>query len=477
MTEPAPRQLPHNVEAEQALLGAIMLHNETFEHVSNFLDPEHFSEEIHRQIYDVMGGLIRDGKVATPVTLRSYLGDQNLGGGMTIPRYLARLASEATGISNARDYARTVVDLASRRRIISIAMDMSEAAYSGAIDMAPSELAAESVEALDSIVTKAFTHAPRVSIARAASEAVSKAEETARRGIVAGVETGLIDLDGRLGGMQPGDFIICAGRPGMGKSALGMTIAYNVAMKGTGVAFFSHEMTAEQFGQRALSSVTFEQGGGPIEYRSIRKAKDLTTQQFQRLRVSVAALENVPLMIEQQPRLGLSQIASRSRRMAKIMAAKGTPLGLIIIDHIGLVAPPTRYKDSREREVADISKGMKELAKEMGVPIMALAQLSRRVDERPLKDRRPQLSDLRESGSLEQDADIVLGLFREAYYLAEKRDIKEEEARRLNECANELEIITLKNRMGGGGTTIVACFIGSNLITNRAVDTQEPLSF
>jgi replicative DNA helicase len=419
---PAFRSAPHNIEAEQSLLGAILVNNDAFYRVSDFLEPKHFYEPIHRAIYETAGSLIRMGKIATPVTLKTFLPAETDIGGMTVGQYLARLAAEATTIINAHDYGRTVYDLALRRDLIGIGEDMVNVAYEAPVDFAPRAQIEDAERKLYELAElgrydggfQRFSQAMKVALDMAANA-------YQRDGKLSGIATGLRDLDSKMGGLQRSDLVIVAGRPGMGKTALATNIAYNIAkaqraeiqadgtsksVNGGIVGFFSCEMSAEQLATRILA----EQTG--IASSLIRRG-GINQDEFEKIRDYTIQLEHLPLFVDETGGLSISQLTARARRLKR---QKG--LDVLVIDYIQLLQGTGRRADNRVQEVTEITTSLKALAKELNIPIIALSQLSRQVENRD--DKRPQLADLRESGSIEQDADVVLFVYREEYYLQNK---------------------------------------------------------
>src|ERR1700712_1943949 len=457
---PAYRSAPHNIEAEQALLGAILVNNDAFYRVSDFLEPKHFFEPIHQTIYETGGSLIRMGKIATPVTLKTFLPAETDIGGMTVGQYLARLAAEATTIINAQDYGRTVYELALRRDLIGIGEDMVNVAYDAPVDLPPRTQIEEAERRLYEIAEQgrydggfqSFSNAPTTAIDMAA-----KAYE--RDGKLSGISSGLNDLDYKMGGLQHSDLIIVAGRPGMGKTALATNIAYNVAkahraevqpdgtmksVNGGIVGFFSCEMSAEQLATRILAEQT------SIAFSTIRRG-GITETDFEKIREYSIELQSLPLYVDETGGLSISQLTARARRLKR---QKG--LDLIVVDYIQLLqGSGKRGNDNRGQEVTEITTSLKALAKELNIPVIALSQLSRQVESRD--DKHPQLSDLRESGSIEQDADVVLFVYREEYYLQNKEPkpgTAEHEKWQLEmELAlGKAEVIIAKQRHGPTGT-------------------------
>ncbi len=459
--EPVFRVPPHNNEAEQALLGAILVNNEAFYRVSDFLEPKHFLETIHQRIYELTGGLIRAGKLATPVTLKTFLpGDLDIAG-LSVNQYLARLAAEATTIINAEDYGRTVYDLSIRRDLITIGEDMVNLAYEAAVDATPQSHIEDAERKLFELAETGRYETGFQLFAQALTTAVDMAAHAYQRdGSLSGLATGLTDLDSRMGGLQPSDLVILAGRPGMGKTALATNIAYNVAKAWSGevradghmatvnggiVGFFSLEMSAEQLATRIIS----EQTGIPSN--KIRRGS-IDEADFEKIKDVSIELQNLPFYVDETGGLSIGQLAARARRLKR---QRG--LDLLVIDYIQLLQGSTkRSSENRVQEITEITTRLKALSKELNVPILALSQLSRQVEAR--EDKRPQLSDLRESGSIEQDADVVLFVFREEYYHQMRKPSeanREKFAEWLTEgerVGGKAEVIIGKQRHGPTGT-------------------------
>jgi len=415
------RQAPSNIEAEQALLGAILVNNEAMDRVSAFLDMSHFYDPLHAQIFEIAGKLIQAGKQATPVTLRTFFEtaepiDENL----TVPQYLGRLAANATTIINAADYGRTVYDLATRRALIMIGEEMVTTAYDSPVDFPPETQIQEAEGRLYELAESGKYGQGFQTFGHALTDAIHMANAAFQRdGHLSGVSTGLTDLDNKMGGLQSSDLIVLAGRPSMGKTALATNIAYNIAKKyatekqqdgtlkvvnGGVVGFFSLEMSAEQLATRILS----EQA--EISSEKIRRGM-ITEDEFRRLVAVSQEMSRIPLYIDQTGGITIAQLAARARKLKRQHG-----LGLLVVDYLQLLSGSSRNSNSnRVQEITEITTGLKALAKELGCPIMALSQLSRQVEQR--EDKRPQLSDLRESGSIEQDADVVMFVFREEYYV------------------------------------------------------------
>src|SRR3954470_23410862 len=453
------RVAPNNIEAEQALLGAILVNNDAYYRVSDFLEPGHFFEDLHRRIYEIATTLIKAGKVATPITLKTFLGEQDLGG-VTVPQYLARLAAEATTVINAEDYGRTIYDLAIRRTLIIIGEDVVNVAYDAPVDLPPREQIEDAERRLYELAETGRYDGGFQRFATALTTAVDVAAKAYQRdGNLSGLATGITDLDRMLGGLQKSDLIVLPGRPGMGKTALATNLAYNIARAWRGevrpdgrmesvdggiVGFFSCEMSAEQLATRIIAEQT------EIPSYRIRRG-EIDPSDFDKIAQMAREMEALPLYIDETGGLSISQLTARARRLKR---QKG--LDLLVIDYIQLLSGSgKRAQEGRVQEVTEITTGLKALAKELQVPILALSQLSRQVESRD--DKRPQLSDLRESGSIEQDADVVMFVFREEYYLKNKepRMGTEEHFKWMAEMEAvhaKAEVIIGKQRHGPTGT-------------------------
>ncbi|WP_031337417.1 replicative DNA helicase [Rhodopseudomonas sp. B29] len=458
-TAPAYRTAPHNIEAEQALLGAILVNNDAFYRVSDFLEAKHFFEPIHQTIYETAAAIIRAGKVATPVTLKTFLpADLDLGG-LTVGQYLARLAAEATTIINAHDYGQTIYELSLRRDLIGIGTDMVNVAFDAPVDFAPRTQIEDAERRLYELAETGRYDGGFQRFSQALTTAVDMAAKAFQRdGKLSGIATGLTDLDNKMGGLQHSDLIILAGRPGMGKTALATNIAYNVAkaythevqpdgtfktVNGGIVGFFSCEMSAEQLATRILA----EQAR--IASSKIRRG-GITEADFDTIRDVSIELQSLPLYVDETGGLSIAQLTARARRLKR---QKG--LDMLVVDYIQLLQGSSKKGDNRVQEVTEITTSLKALAKELNIPIIALSQLSRQVESRD--DKRPQLSDLRESGSIEQDADVVMFVFREEYYLQNKEPRPgtpehEKWATDMELVHGKAEVIIAKQRHGPTGT-------------------------
>jgi replicative DNA helicase len=454
------RSAPHNIEVEQALLGAILVNNEAFYRVSDFLEPEHFFEPLHQKIYKDIGSLVRAGKSATPITLKTFLPADLDIAGLNASQYLARLATEATTVINAGDYGRTIYDLALRRSLISIGEVMVNVAFDSPIEVGPQAQIEDAERRLFELAETGRYDGGFQRFGQALTTAVENAARAYERdGKLSGIATGLRDLDRMMGGLQRSDLVVLAGRPGMGKTSLATNFAYNVAKAWRGevradgrietvnggiVGFFSLEMSAEQLATRIIS----EQSRIP-SYR-IRRG-EIEAGDFDRIAEAAREMESIPLYIDETGGLSIAQLTARARRLKR---QKG--LDLLVVDYIQLLQGSSRRAaEGRVQEVTEITTNLKALAKELAVPIVALSQLSRQVENRD--DKRPQLSDLRESGSIEQDADVVMFVFREEYYLAmkEPRPGTPEHEKWLQEidlAHGKAEVIIGKQRHGPTGS-------------------------
>jgi len=461
--QPAPlyRAAPHNIEAEQALLGAILVNNEAFYRVSDFLEPKHFFEPIHQNIFQISRDLIRAGKIATPITLKTFL-DANIDiGGLNVSQYLARLAAEATTIINAEDYGHTIYDLSIRRDLIQVGEDMVNLAYDAPVDFSPRNQIEDAERRLYELAETGRYDGGFQMFGQALTTAVDMAARAYQRdGKLSGLATHMDDLDRIMGGLQPSDLIILAGRPGMGKTALATNIGYNVAKAWRGevkpdghtvtvnggiVGFFSLEMSAEQLATRIIA----EQTGIPSN--QIRRG-GISEADFERIKDHSIELQNLKFFVDETGGLSVAQLAARARRLKR---QRG--LDLLIIDYLQLLQGSTRRSsENRVQEITEITTKLKALAKELNVPIMALSQLSRQVESRD--DKRPQLSDLRESGSIEQDADVVMFVYREEYYhqmrkpLESNREKFAEWLAEADKVHGKAEVILGKQRHGPTGT-------------------------
>jgi len=453
MEQEAYRHVPYDIEVEQALLGSILVDNQALERVSAALKPEHFYDPLHQRIYEVMSAQFeKGGMVITPLTLHAAMkadpGLIEVGG----HAYLAGLAQAAPAMPNVRDYARILHDLGVRRGLIHIGEDVVNNAYEAPHDKPVQAQIEEAEKALYRLSDSARYGEGPIDFAESLRRAVVQAERAqARGGRISGVATGFSDIDSLLGGLQPSDLLIVAGRPGMGKTSLATNMAFNAARewmrdmeagaevpRGAPVLFFSLEMASQQLSARVLSEQT------EIEMWKIRNGKFSETE-WDKFVLTMQELSTLPLYIDDTGGISIAQIAARSRRLKR-----EKNIGCIMIDYLQLIEP-SRRAENRVQEITEVTKGLKTLAKELNVPVVALSQLSRGVDSRD--DKRPVLSDLRESGSIEQDADVVMFVYREEYYLKsrEPEPGSTEHAKWLEKCERahrRAEVLVEKHRHG-----------------------------
>ena len=476
---PVFREAPHNVEAEQALLGAILVNNEAIDRVSTFLKPGHFYDALHARIYEAASKLILSGKRATPITLKTFFQADPPVGELPVPQYLGRLAANATTIINAEDYGRTIYDLAIRRQLIQIGETMVNTAYDSPIDAPPSIQIEGAEQELYELAETGKYGTGFEPFSSALTDAIDMAANAYRRdGGLSGLATGFTDLDHRMGGLQPSDLIIIAGRPAMGKTALATNIAYHVAktyrpggdaenaLDGAVVGFFSLEMSAEQLATRIISEQAY------IPSERIRRGR-IDADEFDRIVEVSQELQHLPLYIDQTGGISVAQLAARARRLKR---QRG--LGFIVVDYLQLLSGSSkRAAEGRVQEVSEITTGLKALAKELHVPVLALSQLSRQVEQR--EDKRPQLADLRESGSIEQDADVVLFVFREEYYLerSQPRENTEEHQKwqlAMDTVTGKADVIIGKQRHGPTGTVTLQFTPEFTRFSNLATEARLP---
>ncbi|MDB2453393.1 replicative DNA helicase [Planktomarina temperata] len=457
--EVAPLGVPHSIEAEQQLLGAILTNNDLFDRVAQILRAEHFYDPVHARIFETAAARIAKNNLASPVTLKAFLEDDSglaeLGG----PAYLMRLAGAAISSFAVRDYAEMIYDLAIRRELIEVGNDIAAKAARVDVQSEPKEQIVEAEQKLYALAEQGQTEQGFQSFLTAVTDAVKVANAAYQReGGLAGVSTGLIDMDKKLGGLHRSDLLILAGRPSMGKTSLATNIAFNIAraykkgittsgeegaVDGGVVGFFSLEMSAEQLASRILSEVA------EIPSNQIRRG-DFTESEFRRIVDAAKELEAAPLFIDDTPALPISQLAARARRLKRTHG-----LDALFVDYLQLVRGTGR-SENRVNEISEITMGLKAIAKELDIPVVALSQLSRQVENR--EDKRPQLSDLRESGSIEQDADVVMFVFREEYY-KEREKPGDHELDKMGQWQEEMErlhgkaeVVIGKQRHGPIGT-------------------------
>ncbi|SIT76327.1 replicative DNA helicase [Pontibaca methylaminivorans] len=459
-TEATPAEAaPHSIEAEQQLLGALLTNNEVFDRVASIIRPEHFYDPVHARIFETAAARIAKNALASPVTLKAFMehdeGLKELGGAA----YLVRLAGAAISTFAVRDYAQMIYDMAIRRELMALGREISEKAARVEVESEPRAQIVEAEQRLYQLSEQGQVESGFQSFLRAVTDAVNVANAAYQRdGGLAGLSTGLSDIDRKLGGLHRSDLLILAGRPSMGKTALATNIAFNVArcyrrgrlsdgtegaVDGGVVGFFSLEMSAEQLAARILSEAA------EVPSEQIRRG-DMTEAEFRRFVEAAKALEACPLYIDDTPALPISQLAARARRLKRTHG-----LDLLIVDYLQLVRGAGR-SENRVNEISEITMGLKAIAKELDIPVVALSQLSRQVESRD--DKRPQLSDLRESGSIEQDADVVMFVFREEYYVEREKPSEDRLdemvgwQERMERLHGKAEVIIGKQRHGPIGT-------------------------
>ncbi len=454
-----PDAMPHSVEAEQQLLGAILTNNDVYDRIAQIIGPQHFHDPVHARIFEIAATRIAKNALASPVTLKAFMEDdeglKELGG----PAYLARLAGAAISAFAVRDYAQMIYDFAIRRELIGLGRDISDKAARVDVSSEPKDQIVEAEQQLYKLSEQGQTESGFQSFLKAVTDAVNVANAAYQReGGLAGVSTGLMDMDKKLGGLHRSDLLILAGRPSMGKTSLATNIAFNVAkaykkgkkpdgtigtIDGGVVGFYSLEMSAEQLAARILSEAS------EVPSDQIRRG-DLTEGEFRRFVEAAKTLEACPLYIDDTPALPISQLAARARRLKRTHG-----LDVLIVDYLQLVRGTGR-SENRVNEISEITMGLKAIAKELDIPVIALSQLSRQVENRD--DKRPQLSDLRESGSIEQDADVVMFVYREEYYAEREKpsdDRLDEMAvwqERMEKLHGRAEVVIGKQRHGPIGT-------------------------
>ncbi|WP_306113993.1 MULTISPECIES: replicative DNA helicase [unclassified Roseovarius] len=449
--------MPHSIEAEQQLLGAILTNNDVYDRVASIIGPQHFYDPVHARIYDVAAARIAKNNLASPVTLKAFLeedeGLKELGG----PAYLTRLAGAAISSFAVRDYAQMIYDMAIRRELIGLGHEIAGKAARLDVESEPKDQIVEAEQKLYTLAEQGQTESGFQSFLKAVTDAVNVANAAYQRdGGLAGVSTGLADMDAKLGGLHKSDLLILAGRPSMGKTSLATNIAFNIAkaykrgtfpdgtegaVNGGVVGFFSLEMSAEQLASRILAEAS------EISSHKIRQG-DMDEGEFRRFVDAAKTLESCPLFIDDTAAIPIAQLAARARRLKRTHG-----LDVLIVDYLQLVRGTS---DNRVQEIGEISMGLKAIAKELEIPVIALSQLSRQVESRD--DKRPQLSDLRESGSIEQDADVVMFVFREEYYVEREKPSEEkleetaEWQERMARLHGKAEVIVGKQRHGPIGT-------------------------
>ncbi|TNE62011.1 MAG: replicative DNA helicase [Alphaproteobacteria bacterium] len=471
---PAYRQQPHNLEAEQALLGSILVNNEAAQKVQGFLLPEHFFEPVHGRIFEAVLKLMDKNQIADPVKLKPYFDNDEALKEVGGAQYLVRLAASAATIINAEDYGRTIYDLALRRALIQIGERMVNDAYDSPVDLEAAEQIADAEKQLFDLAEMGQAETGAQAFSRALRTAVENIENAYKDpDSLSGITTGLSKLNEKIGGLHNSDLMILAGRPAMGKTALATNIAFNAAKryaddklagilpeksKGAVVCFFSLEMSADQLAARILSdrANALYNGPEPIQSHKMRQGH-LREDQFEAIARAAIELEDTPLFIDDTPALTIAALRNRARRLKR-----QHNLGLVVVDYLQLLRGTGKgaSSESRVQEISEITRGLKGLAKELHVPVIALSQLSRGVEQR--ENKRPMLSDLRESGSIEQDADMVMFVFREEYYKEKEEPSQSDQEKHLqwqaemNALYGKAELIIGKQRHGPVGTVHLA---------------------
>ena len=460
------KELPNNIEAEQAVIGSILVSNEIFDEINLILSSNNFYDPIHQKIFSAIENLIFRGMLANPITLKSYFEDEK--DDLNVPDYLVKVTKFSTSIRQAIEYSKIIYDMFVRRELIKISENTIDTAKLNDLSTTGQDIIEDSEKLLYELAEKGSSHSSLISFDKALRQTIDMASAAYKNeeGIV-GVPTGLRDLDDRLGGLHKSDLIIIAGRPGMGKTALATNIAFNAAQKlqnsekeKASVAFFSLEMSSEQLSTRILAEQS------KIKSNDIRRGR-ISDEQFDRFLETSKNISELPLYIDETPALTIAAMSNRARRIKRLHG-----LDLIIVDYIQLMRGSLNYKDGRVQEVSEITQGLKAIAKELSIPVVALSQLSRQVEQRD--NKKPQLSDLRESGSIEQDADVVMFVYRESYYLENKepKPATVEHAEwqaKMNEVSNLAELIIGKQRHGPTGNV----FLEFEAMFTKFKDTQN----
>ena len=444
------KELPNNIEAEQSVIGSILLSNEIFDEINTIISSKNFYDPMHQKIFSAIESLIFKGMLANPITLKNYF--ENEKDEINVPEYLVKITKFSSSARQAIEYSKIIYDMFVRRELIKISETTIDVAKLNDLNISGQSIIENSEKLLFDLAEKGSFNSSIIKFDDAVKLTIEMASNAYKNeeGIV-GVPTGLRDLDDRLGGLHQSDLVIIAGRPSMGKTALATNIAFNAATKiqenkkRSTVAFFSLEMSSEQLSTRILA----EQAR--IKSNDIRRGK-ISDEQFDKFIETSKNISELPLFIDETPAISIAALSNRARRIKRIYG-----LDLIVIDYIQLMRA-VNTKDGRVQEISEITQGLKALAKELSVPVLALSQLSRAVEQRD--DKKPQLSDLRESGSIEQDADVVMFVYREAYYLERKQprpgSVEHAEWQaKMNEVSNLAEIIIGKQRHGPTGNVLL----------------------
>lgn len=455
----------HSIEAEQAALGAILIDNGCLDYVSSILEPEHFYEPVHSEIYTAIRGLAQNGRVFTPVTLAPYFENaEPVKSGLSVVQYLGRLVTAATTTIKVPDYARIIREYAGRRTLADAGLRLQQLAGDPALSAA--QAAAEGVQDLDGIIAATVDQGrSKLSLAASVRDTL---DELKQPDGTRTVTSGLHDLDRVTGGFHRGEYNILAARPSMGKTAMAASVMLNAGRAGHGVLMFSLEMTKKAISARCLSDSVWNVDT-PIPYADILNRR-VNAYQIERLERAALDYERLPIEIEYQPALTVAEIAARSRQEAAALSRRGLELELIVIDHLGKIRASKRYAGNPVAEIGEVSGSLAALGKELNASMLVLHQLNRAVEGR--EDKHPQLSDLRWSGDIEQDADLVAFIYRPGYYLERmKFDDEDNEMKRvdkLHKRGRDLEIIIAKQRNGPCTTVELLTEISSNVIRCKA---------
>ncbi len=438
------KELPNNIEAEQAVIGSILVSNDIFDEISTIISSINFYDPMHQKIFEAIESLIYKGMLANPITLKNYFEDEK--DDLNVPEYLVKITKFSTSVRQAVEYSKIIYDMFVRRELIKISEQTIDSAKLNDLDTNGQTIIENSERLLFDLAEKGSFNSSLVKFDEAMKQTIEMASAAYKNeeGIV-GVPTGLRDLDDKLGGLHQSDLIIIAGRPSMGKTSLATNIAFNAAQKlqdsgkKSSIAFFSLEMSSEQLSTRIIS----EQAR--ISSNDIRRGR-ISDDQFDKFLETSKNISELPLYIDETPAITIAALSNRARRIKRLFG-----LDMIVVDYIQLMRGTTFNKDGRVQEISQITQGLKAIAKELSVPVVALSQLSRQVEQRD--DNKPLLSDLRESGSIEQDADVVMFVYREAYYLQRKepRAATVEHAEwqaKMNEVAHLAQLIIGKQRHG-----------------------------
>jgi replicative DNA helicase len=441
------RELPNNVEAEQAVIGSILVSNEIFDEINTVISYQNFYDPMHQKIFNSIESLIYKGMLANPITLKNYFKDEK--DDLNIPEYLVKITKFSTSTRQAIEYSRIIYDMFVRRELIKISEQTIDTAKLNDLETNGQTIIENSEKLLFDLAERGSFNSSLIKFDEAMKQTIEMASAAYKNeeGIV-GVPTGLRDLDDRLGGLHQSDLIIIAGRPGMGKTALATNIAFNAAQKiqsngkKSSIAFFSLEMSSEQLSTRILAEQS------RIKSNDIRRGK-ISDDQFDKFLETSKNISELPLYIDETPAISIAALSNRARRIKRLFG-----LDMILVDYIQLMKGTFNNKDGRVQEISEITQGLKAIAKELSIPVVALSQLSRAVEQRD--DKKPQLSDLRESGSIEQDADVVMFVYRQSYYLKSKepRPATVEHAEwqaKMNEVSHLAELIISKQRHGPTG--------------------------